>query len=270
MSHLWNIASFTVKELLGFRVTRTLFALTTLLPLIAWFFSGLFMLETTKVQLDVIVGGAYLLGIIFLLSTVVTLLGNDIGERVCFFFLPPPVQRHSYLLGRFLGSIIVLTILYLILFIGVEVLIWMSIQSEPENHRHGITWITGLVIAWTAWYQTISLMGVVFLVCSWASGVAEMLVFSSSAAFIYWVFPPILSAVKAKNDVDHIVSDGLRQSIEGLAWLLPDMTGGSIVLAFEHGIPVSSIMMAQHAAGHLGYAAMMIGLALFVFSKRNL
>lgn len=270
MMHIWNITGFTVREILGFRVTRTLFAITALLPIMAWVFSQLFMLEIAKVQLDVMVGGAYLLGIIFLLSTVVTLLGKDIGEHVCFFFLSPPVERHSYILGRFLGSLAVLTLLYLLLLIGTEVLIGLSLHYDRLPYRHGIDAMTGVMITWIAWYQTISLMGAVFLICAWATGVAEMLVFSSSAAFIYWVFPPILAALKAKNDIEQLVSENLKVSLEGLSWFLPDMTGGAIILAFEHGVPISNTVIAIHAAGHFGYAAIMIGLAVIVFSKRNL
>ncbi|MDQ6978826.1 MAG: hypothetical protein Q9M09_01465 [Mariprofundaceae bacterium] len=270
MKNILTIAAFTVRELLGFRVTRTLFAITALLPLLAWAFSQLFMLEIAKVQLDVMVGGAYLLGVVFLLSTVVTLLGKDIGEQVCYFFLPPPIERYSYVLGRFLGSVVVLTLLYTLLLVGVELLIWISLQYDTSIHRHGINWIAGIMIGWTAWYQTISLMGAVFLICAWATGVAEMLVFSSSAAFIYWVFPPILAGMKGRSDADPLVSESLKQSLDGLSWFFPDMTGGSIVLAFEHGISISNIVIMQHALGHLGYTALMLGLAIIIFSKRSL
>jgi len=270
MKHTMDIATFTIREVFGFRVTRTIFSIALLMPLIAWVFSQLFMLEVTKVALDAMVGGSYLLGIVFLLSTVVTLLGKDIGEHVCYFFLPPPIQRYSYILGRFLGAMIVLSLLYLLLLVGTEVLIVLSFKHELAIHRHGIDWMTGVMIVWTAWYQSVSLMGAIFFICAWATGVAEMLVFSSSAAFIYWVFPPILAAMKAKNDVDGLVSDGLKQSIEGIAWLFPDMTGGSIVLAYEHGITISSTVLVAHALGHLGYAALMLGLAVMIFSKRNL
>ncbi len=270
MRHVWHIARFTMLETLGYRVTRTIFAFALLLPVFAIIFSKLFMLEVTKVQIDVMAGGSYLLGIVFLLSTVVTLLGNDLGSRVCFFFLIPPVQRTEYLLGRFFGIVAVVTLLYLLLLITTEILVWISLRDEIPFYRHGISWMTGIMVAWTAWYQTISLLSVVFLVCTWASGTAEMLVFSSSAAFIYWVFPAILVAIQAKNNIEHTTPELLIQIIKAVTWLLPDMTGGSLVLAFEHGIAISTSSIILHAGGHLGYTIIMLLIAIFIFSKRNL
>ncbi|MDQ6975850.1 MAG: hypothetical protein Q9M22_04695 [Mariprofundaceae bacterium] len=240
------------------------------LPVFAFLFSKLFMLEVSKVQIDVMAAGAYLMGIVFILSTVVTLLGNDLGSKVCYFFLTPPIRRQDYLLGRFFGLVVVVTLLYIVLLIGVEGLVWYSLEYEDPFYRHGISWITGVMVAWTAWYQTLSLLSVIFMICTWASGVAEMLVFSSSAAFIYWVFPAILSAIQAKNDIDSIVSDKLANIIEMLAWLLPDMTGGSLVLAFEHGIAVDYQVVFMHAAGHLGYTIIMMLLAFLIFMRRDL
>ncbi len=269
MSRIMTIAWFTMHEIFGFRVARTLVVMTMLLPVFAWIFSQLFMLEVLKVQIDVMTAGAYAGGVLFVLVVVVPLLGNDIGNRVCYFYLPPPMDRDIYLLGRFIGCALALLAMFSLFLLLSLALIQWGMHTQDEVRRHGIGLDTGLLLAWTAYYQTLSLLAAVFLVCAFATGLAEMLVFSSCAALAFWAFPPVLQALQSQ-EIQEDVPASVMQLIHGVQWLLPDMSGGAIVLASEHGIELSASQLLLHAGGHIGYAIAMLASSLLLFRRRDL
>jgi|UPI000377DA83 hypothetical protein len=261
------IARFTIEEMLGLRVSRILFVLAILLPVAAWVFSRFFLLELLKVQLDVMSAGAYLLGIVFILSCVVNLLGRDIGDKVCHFYLSPPITRHAYFLGRFFGVVAVLLSLYLVILLGSGSLLWLN--GDLAATTYGVTGKTVFILAWVAWYQSVSLLGVVFFIASWATGMAEILLFSTAAAGVMWLFPPILEVLNSPVMAQEVPTT-IATILNTIAWLLPDMTGGKIILAASHGQLLDGLAMLMHALGHLGYALAMLALGLLFFLRRDL
>jgi hypothetical protein len=52
--------------------------------------------------------------------------------------------------------------------------------------------------------------------------------------------------------------------------ILPQLNGGNIGLALAHGFPISFSDILWHLLEHTAYGVMMFGLALLVFSRRDL
>jgi len=269
MNSTLEIIRFTTLEIVRMRVFHVLIAGAFLLPITALVFSNLFLFEIAKVQADVLIAGARILATVYTLFVAVTLLGRDIGQKVCHLFLAPPLSRFSYLTGRFIGLLIGLFLLMLVVMITSEASLLLTLNPDGEYGRNALPWHTGLSLAGFTFYQHISLLAAVLLICTWATGLAEMLLFSVALLLITWIVPPIILALQAP-DVTSQFPTAVAALIETVGMILPQLNGGNIGLALAHGFPISYSDIAWHLLEHTAYAFMMFGLALQVFSRRDL
>jgi ABC-type transport system involved in multi-copper enzyme maturation permease subunit len=269
MNSTLEIMRFTTLEIVRMRVFHALIATAILLPVTALIFSNLFLFEIAKVQADVLISGARILASVYILFIAVTLLGRDIGQKVCHLFLAPPLSRFSYLTGRFLGLLVGLFLLMVVVMFTSEASLLLTLNPDGELGRNALPWHTGLSLAGFTFYQHVSLLAAVVLVCTWATGLAEMLVFSVAFLFISWVVPPIILVLQSP-DVTSQFPSVVASLIEGVGLILPQLNGGNIGLALAHGLPIPLSDIAWHLVEHTAYAFMMFGLALLVFSRRDL
>lgn len=269
MNSMLEIMRFTALEIMRMRVFYVLVVVATLLPVAAIIFSNLFLFDIAKVQADVLVAGARILAALYILFIAVTLLGRDIGQKVCHLFLVPPLSRYSFLTGRFLGLLIGMFALMLVVMLSSEASIILSLNPEGEYGRDALPWLTGFSLAGFTFYQHISLLAAVILICTWATGLAEMLVFSVALLIVTWIVPPIILALQSPEITSQFPAI-VTNLIEAVGMILPQLNGGDIGLALAHGLPISYRKIILHLLEHASYASMMFGLALLVFSRRDL
>ncbi len=269
MSSIFETMRFTALEIIRMRVFHVLIAGAFLLPIMALIFSNLFLFDIAKVQADVLISGARILASVYILFIAVTLLGKDISQKICHLFLAPPLSRFSYLTGRFLGLLFGLFLLMLVVMLTSEASLLLMFNPDGENGRNALPWYTGLSLAGFTFYQHISLLAAVLLICTWASGLAEMLVFSVAILLISWVVPPIILALQSP-DITSQFPTLITTLIETIGMILPRLNGGNIGLALAHGFPLSFSNIAWHLVEHAAYAFVMFGLAQLVFSRRDL
>jgi ABC-type transport system involved in multi-copper enzyme maturation permease subunit len=269
MNSTLEIMRFTTLEIMRMRVFHLLIAGAILLPVAALVFSNLFMLDIAKVQADVLIAGARILASVYILFVVVTLLGRDIGQKVCHLFLAPPLSRFSYLTGRFLGLLIGLLLLMIVVMLTSESSLLLTLNPDGEIGRNALPWHTGFSLAGFTFYQHVSLLAAVFLICTWATGLAEMLLFSVAVLFITWIVPPIILALQSPEVVSQFPA-AVAALVEAIGMILPQLNGGNIGLALAHGLPISFSDILWHLLEHTAYGVMMFGLALFIFSRRDL
>lgn len=89
-------------------------------------------------------GGMYVFGMVYALASTAILLPKDLEDRTLYTILSKPVPRFEYLLGRWLGVILVLLIALLVMFGVMAVLVWFhhgayeaAMLSEFEASRAG-------------------------------------------------------------------------------------------------------------------------------------
>ncbi len=269
MNSTFEIMRFTTLEIVRMRVFHLLIAGAVLLPVTALVFSNLFLFDIAKVQADVLIAGARILASAYILFVAVTLLGRDIGQKVCHLFLAPPLSRPSYLTGRFLGLLTGLLLLMLVVMVTSEASLLLTLNPDGEIGHNALPWYTGFSLAGFTFYQHVSLLAAALLICTWATGLAEMLVFSVALLFTTWVVPPIILALQSP-DITSQFPAAVAALIKIVGMILPQLNGGSIGLALAHALPVSYSDILWHLLEHTAYAFMMFGLALLVFSRRDL
>ncbi|RME06271.1 MAG: hypothetical protein D6816_07940 [Bacteroidetes bacterium] len=269
MPRLLELARFTFREVLLERAFMVLLGLILLTPLAAAIFSNLFLFEIGKVRVDFLLAVYRLIASAFLIFIAIPLLGRDIGDRQCHLFLFSPVQRHEYLFGRFFGLLAALGVLALVATLSAEALIGVTLWMEPEPYRHGLNWHAGFSIAGLTFYQHISLLAAMILICSFATGLPEMLVMACGFIGLTWSLPPVLQAMQTAEVMQHTPAF-VAMLIKGAGALLPTVNAGQLGLAIAHGLDVPTAGILANLAEHGAYAIIMLALAWRIFDRRDL
>jgi len=251
------------------KVFHVLIGCSVALPVIAFIYSQLFIFDLGKVQVDVTVASYQFLLTLYVLFIAVSICGRDIGQRVCYLFITPPVNRTSFLSGRFLGLILGMGLLTVSLMLTTELLLWFTINNEQEAYRHGINHGTGLSVAVLSYYQHISLLAIAVMVCTMATGLAEMMVFVSGFIIISWTLPPILGALQSQDTLKE-TPDFIEALLHALSSFFPSQNSGDLYLAIAHGVELGISDYLLNFAEHLGYSMIAYGIALFFFNRRDL
>jgi len=259
----------TVHEIVRMRTFQILAATIILLPLVAIVFSNIFIFDIGKVRIDVLVAGSRLLATTYILFIAVTLMGRDIGQKTCYQFLMPPISRHAYLTGRFTGLLLCLLLLMILSMVSGELLISITFSETAEIYRRGLSHGTGLSMAFLIFFQHISLLAMVLMICSWATGLAEMLIFSLAGIFLSWILPPIIQALQTEEVIQH-VPPIVAAFTNIIGSILPQLNGGDIALALAHGLSMNTSDIIWHLVEHSSYALIMFAMALIIFFRRDL
>lgn len=264
-----EIVRFTFMEVVQMRVFQVMCAVALLLPVVAWVFSSLFMLDIAKVQIDVLAAGARALATAYVLFIAVTMFGRDIGEKFCHLLLTPPLTRYAYITGRFLGLFAGLMLLMLIVMVSGEVMVLAALHYQSPVYRVGLDWSTGIAVAAAVFYEHVSLLAAATLICTYATGFAEMLVFTAAFALFAWILPPVLQALQSQEVLRH-VPPAVASLAHAVSALFPPLNGGDIALAIAHGATLPAHGIIWYVIGHTGYAILMLGAAWLVFARRDL
>ena len=159
--------------------------------------------------------------------------------------------------------------LMVVTMIAGELLIAVTLTEITDIYRHGISHGQGFTLALLSFFQHISLLAMVIMICVWATGMAEMLVFSIAAIFLSWTLPPIIYALQSQEVTQHVppLISSLTNSI---GYIFPQLNGGDIAVALAHGVNISNTDIFLHFTEHFSYALIMFVLALLIFSRRDL
>ncbi|MDQ7001069.1 MAG: hypothetical protein Q9N02_00075 [Ghiorsea sp.] len=267
MKYMINIGRFTFLDIIQGRVYQILLLATVFAPLFGALLSSLFMVDIGKVYMDGVMGVFHFVSIVFTLFIAGSLLARDIEQKVCYMFVVPPLSRASFLGGRFLGFIFAYIMMVMLIMVESTLIGYVVFSQTAAFYMAGYSWFNmSLLIALHA-CPYIAILGFVFFIVSWATGLAEIIFFSSMGLLLSWVLPSILLVIH--NDTD---SQTFLFTILSLIYgVLPHLNGAMISAALTHGnISLSFADICAYVIEHIAYAGVFFGLAIWFFNRRDL
>ena len=262
------LAWFTLREVLGLPIYRILYGLSFALIMIAMIVSNLFLFETSKVLIDLIWLSMGIITFIYALFIACHMLAQDIGHQMVYLFIPQ-LNRSSYLLGRLLGlgTAFILLVLWLCLLATIAIA-WKT-HSTLDVYHHGIYIWTALPLSFVSILQGCVYIALIAFVCSWATSQAEMLVFSSAFIVLSSIFPSIIEILQSPDIIQNTPTF-IVWIIQALSFLFPKLSASSFAIAQAHGITIPLIDWFAFIASNIGYIILILYVAFFMFSRRDL
>jgi len=268
MNKIIYLAMFSMREILATPAYRILIALTLLIAIGAMAVANLFLLENIKVQLDLLWLGMSLLSIAYILVIGANILSQDFTQGIIYLYLPH-MSRHSYLLARIIGIIAGLILLLAVMTVVATTTLALSMQHTPPARLHGVTWWTPTLFSGMALLQSVTVLSIVIFICSWASGLVEMILFSCAFTGLAYLLPPVIQAMTSAEVVAQI-PDWMAALIHAVDYLFPDMTGAQLSLSVTHDLALPPSELAWFVTAQVGYIMILSAAGFLLFARRDL
>jgi ABC-type transport system involved in multi-copper enzyme maturation permease subunit len=226
--------------------------------------------QPATVAMDVGISAVRLIAVLLALFWAQELFARDRERRVLATVLSYPVSRVGYLVGRFLG-VAALSAIALAGFAALLAgLAWATgLDQGPANPVQGGLALVPLLVY--LWLELLVITAFAWLIA--ALSTTPFLPFLLGLAFA-WVgrsLAPVLgylSAARGGTMTD--IRDQLGPALEALLWLLPDLSRLDLRAGVLYGQWPDAVTLSLATANALGYAALLLGLAIWRFNHREL
>jgi ABC-type transport system involved in multi-copper enzyme maturation permease subunit len=211
-------------------------------------------------QMVIISLGLSAISIIGLLIAVfigVGLVSKEMEKRTLYALLAKPVRRWEFLLGKFGGLVLTLTVNTVAMAAGL--FLALSLIAHNDEYRQGAV-----------------LIAVYFILLKLALVVALALLFScyttpliailcTAGLYVAGLFITEMRTLQSKT-----MSQGLRVLLRGLSYLLPNFENFDVMAAAVHGRAIPAALIAQNTAYAALYCIVVLAAAAAIFTRRNL
>lgn len=227
------------------------------------------MRDVLKVLLDICLSAVSLGGLLVPLFLSIDLLARDIETRTIYTILAKPVSRIQYILGKYVGlgfiTAVIMAVFALTTFLG----IWLATNIYPQHFFNNLAAGPILISVLTAFLGILVLNSAVILWCSFttSSFLATLLTLStyvigqSVEDIMRFLSVPVAGVA---------VSPVIKQIVTVVMYVFPNLAAFDLKQQASYGLHISGSQLLFLGAYATSYSAVMLLLAILVFSKRDL
>jgi ABC-type transport system involved in multi-copper enzyme maturation permease subunit len=197
------------------------------------------------------------IGLLIAMFIGVGLVSKEMDKRTLYALLAKPVRRWEFLLGKFGGLVLTLTVNTVAMTAGLFLALKLVKTSAGP--------LEGSV-----------LVAVYFIVLKLALVVALALLFSCfttpllSILYTAGLYIAGLFVTEMRTYQSETMSRALQSLLRWLSYLLPNFENFDVMAAAAHGRAIPGVLIAQNTAYAALYCAIVLTVAAAIFTKRNL
>lgn len=262
LQRVWAIALNTFREATRNRVLYVLVLFAVGLMGFSIVLGELSLHEDVRVIKDIGLAGISIVGLVIALFLGVNLLSKELDRKTVFFVIPKPLHRHEFLLGKYLGMVVML---------GVLVVLMASILAAvlaTQGGTHDVALVRAEVLV---------------LLELWLVVAVAMLFSSFSSPYLSAMFTAGLWIVGRNSGELRTFATGkladtpLGDLLSTVAAVMPDfhvffVSGGTLgdTPVSIHGGFIGWSYVAEVAVYAAAYGGVCLALATVLFSRRDL
>ena len=198
-----------------------------------------------------------LIGLLISIFIGVGLVSKEMDKRTLYAVLAKPVRRWEFLVGKFGGLVLTLAVNVAAMGIG---LFLELIYVKPALERGDATVLTAVYFIW------LKLALVVALALLFSCFTTPLL----AILFTAGIYVVGLYVQELRNMPVQVMSRGMILFTKGLSYVLPNFENFNIMAMAAHGRQVPGTLIAQNTLYAAVYCAIVLSVAVLVFSRRNL
>jgi Cu-processing system permease protein len=268
MTVLWPIAFITFKEGIRNRALYGIMLFALLLLIAIFLISDMVMQEVGKVAVDMALSAVSLSGLLLVLFVGINLMAKDLDKRTIYMVLSRPISRSQYIVGKFLGMVLLLvtTIAVLSVF-AVLSIIMIKLMYPGYFDNFSLPLIFQALIFTTL--MLVLLSATSFLFASFTSTSFITLVLTVIVYIIGQSLTDVKALVEAPQTVGIKVSSITVKAVQAAYYIFPNLSFFDIKTQAAHGISIpisSSIWTVLYG---LIYTSLCITIAALVFRKKE-
>jgi ABC-type transport system involved in multi-copper enzyme maturation permease subunit len=197
------------------------------------------------------------IGLLIAVFIGVGLVSKEMDKRTLYALLAKPVRRWEFLLGKFGGLVLTLTVNTLAMAAGLFLALKL-VKSSADILEASV------------------LVAVYFIVLKLALVVALALLFSCfttpllSILYTAGLYIAGLFVTEMRNYQSETMSRTLQTLLRWLSYLLPNFENFDVMAAAAHGRVIPRALIVQNTAYAVVYCAVLLAVAAVIFTRRNL
>jgi ABC-type transport system involved in multi-copper enzyme maturation permease subunit len=269
MNTLWPIALITFKE--GIR-NRAIYGITLFALLLfgaTALVATMIPREVGKVAVDMALSTISFTGLLLVFFVGINLMAKDLDKRTIYTVLSRPISRSTYIFGKFLGMVLLITVTMSVLsFLAMAAIIFLK-ASIPDYFTR-FSWSLIVLSVFLSMLMLILLSAVSFLFASFTSSSFITLVLT----IITYIIGQSVSGVKALIESSSPTlgfgfSPVTLKMVQAAYYLFPNLSLFDIKLQAAHDLPVSVSYVAWTTLYGVVYIVLSITLAALFFRKKE-
>jgi len=197
------------------------------------------------------------IGLLIAVFIGVGLVSKEMEKRTLYALLAKPVKRWEFLLGKFGGLVLTLTVNTAAMAAG----LFLALSLVKQGTEH---------------VEEPVLVAVYFILLKLALVVALALLFSCfttpllSILYTAGLYIAGLFVTEMRNFQSETMSRALQTLLRWLSYLLPNFENFDVMAAAAHGRAIPGVLIAQNSAYAALYCAVVLTVAAAIFTRRNL
>ncbi|MCU1243210.1 MAG: hypothetical protein JWO71_3936 [Candidatus Acidoferrum typicum] len=197
------------------------------------------------------------IGLLIAVFIGVGLVSKEMDKRTLYALLAKPVRRWEFLLGKFGGLVLTLTVNTIAMALGLFLALGVITQSDEH--------LAGSVLV-AVYFILLKLALVVALALLFSCYTTPLLaILCTAGLYIAGLFVKEMRAFQSDT-----VSQAVQSVLRGLSYILPNFENFDVMAAAAHGRAIPGLLIAQNTAYAALYCAVVLAAATAIFTRRNL
>jgi ABC-type transport system involved in multi-copper enzyme maturation permease subunit len=257
MNRVGVVAWNTFREAVRDRVLYSL-VFFALLMIAAAILVGQISLQIENVVIVTLgLGAISMIGLFMAVFIGVGLVSKEMDKRTLYALLSKPVRRWEFLIGKFSGLLLTLTVNTAAMACGL-LLALLYVKHSLAG--------TGEVVLIAVYFILLKLALVVALALLFSCYTTPLLaILFTAGLYVAGLFVGAMRTVRAD-----LMAPALRTFLGWLSYILPNFSNFDVMSPAAHGHRVPVILAVQNTAYAVLYCAIVLAAASMIFSRRNL
>jgi ABC-type transport system involved in multi-copper enzyme maturation permease subunit len=257
MTNVWTVATNTFREAVRDRVLYNLVFFALLMMGAAILVGQISIGIEESVIVSLGLTAISVIGIFIAVFIGVGLVSKEMDKRTLYALLAKPVERWQFLLGKFAGLVMTLTVNTAAMAAGLYLALWTV--------KHPLTSSDGYLLV-AVYLILLKLTLIVALAMLFSCFTTPFLaILFTLGIYIAGVFA---EALRTMQTVD--LSPRTMNMFKAISYLLPNFENFNVMAAVAHGRRVAGGLVWQDTLYAVVYCGMVLAAAALVFSRRNL
>ncbi|MCP4745896.1 MAG: ABC transporter permease subunit [Desulfobacteraceae bacterium] len=269
LNKIWPITAITIREGIRNRAMQGILFIAALLCAVYLIIIPLFAFDTGKVAVDLSFASITLAGLAIVIFLGIALMVRDIHQRSVCMILSRPIDRPTYVIGKFCG--VGLTVLFAIVIIGGMGVLATALGikfipeiSAPRNFSWGFLFLTFLY----RYLSFLILMASAFLFTVLTTNEYLSMLFTISIYIIGNSLETIVNVLQAGEFFQ--ASATYLGVMKFLTWILPNLSAFDLKVYLGYGLDLSWHHLAWTGVYGLVYIAVLLYLTIIIFNRKEL
>jgi ABC-type transport system involved in multi-copper enzyme maturation permease subunit len=257
MRNVWTVAMNTFREAVRDRVLYNLVFFALLMMGAAILVGQISIGIEESVIVSLGLSAISVIGIFIAVFIGVGLVSKEMEKRTLYALLAKPVERWEFLLGKYGGLVMTLTVNTAAMAAGLYVALW-TVKHTLERSDWYLLAAVYLILLKLALIVALAMLFSCFTT-------PFLAILFTIGLYIAGVFAEDLRTMQAVD-----LAPGTMKMLRGVSYLLPNFENFNVMGAVAHARGVPSTLIWQDTGYAILYAAIVLVMAAVVFSRRNL